>query len=163
MWLNNKYCSGNELDFTVTMNLPSFVACLKSQFPCTWHSCQCPWYWDVLCRYVKTCKQGQKHILITNIAIQWNEKSWVWKKWQKCEGDCVFLTLFLSFLEYNETHILCLYILGLLVTDGGTFLNGLKCHNCWHFHVEGFWMDTYHYFDDHIFNLDSLSTNSFSN
>lgn len=106
MWLNNKYCSGNEFDFTVTMNLPSFVACLKSQFPCTWHSCQCPWYWDVLCRCVKTCKQGQKHILITNIAIQWNEKSWVWKKWQKCEGDCVFLTLFLSFLEYNETHIL---------------------------------------------------------
>lgn len=30
----------------------------------------------------------------------------VWKKWQKCEGDCVFLTLFVSFLEYNETHIL---------------------------------------------------------
>lgn len=115
MWLNNKYCSGNELDFTVTMNLPSFVACLKSQFALDTavnaHDIEMffvdvPVLLTALKFTLKTWKQGQKHILITNIAIQWNEKSWVWKKWQKCEGDCVFLTLFLSFLEYNETHIL---------------------------------------------------------
>lgn len=143
---------------------------------CTWHSCQCPWYWDVLCRCA--CIVDCFEIYIENLKARSetysNYKHCYTMKWKECgrNGKNVkvivyfwhYLCLFWSIMKptFWKLH-LCLYILGLLVTDGGTFLNGLKCHNCWHFHVEGFWMDTYHYFDDHIFNLDSLSTNSFSN
>lgn len=85
------------------MNLPSFVACLKSQFALDTavnaHDIEMffvdvPVLLTALKFTLKTWKQGQKHILITNIAIQWNEKSveemakmWRWL----CISDIIFV------------------------------------------------------------------------